>query len=935
MNRFKPSKFKNTTPHVAKKDEWINDVRAGSFSGQGNHIKASSRLVAFNTDQAGGGMLGLSSLKPGSDGQWTVTNISCHSDLVTDMDFSPFDEKLLSTCSTDETVKLWRLCDPEQPQPSEPELTLRPGHGRLELVLFHPTSSGLLAVAANKSPLIWDTSRQDAPLAVLEQHNDQVQSLSWKHDGSLLASSCKDKMLRVFDPRAQLTPVQSAKILQGNKDSRILWVKDDFLLTTGFDMMRNREAKLWDRRSLNSSLSALSLGSANGTLIPLFDDDTGLLLLAGMGDTVVDCYEVSTSDPFLSQVSHCLTDASTRGAAVVPKVALDIMSCEVIRLLQLTDSSIVPISYQVPRKQSGQEFHEELFPDTAGTTAAMSAEEWWQGGNKQVEKVSLNPEKRPQPKIAPAKQTPAKREVPSGGSKEDTARGCSTTSSSPLSTPSSSGGSSAAPSRSPSSTSGLSSGFLPSPSPSQSTKAIHNLMAPTTKFRHIQGAVMHRDTHVTNLRNLNLTTPGESDGFCVNRQRLAVPLSISGGQIAVIERSQPGRLPDTSLPTIQNSVNVVDFSWDPFDTHRLAVAGDDAKIRVWRVPEGGLQEIMTEPEIILQGHTEKIYSIKFHPLASGLLVSSSYDSTVRLWNLDGEKEVKVLTGHQEQVFCMAWSPDGKLLATVCKDGKVRIYDPRKSTTPVQEGPGPEGHRGARVVWVCDGKYLLVSGFDSRSERGLYLYSADSLSSGAIGNVALDVSPSTLIPYYDPDTSLVILTGKGDTKVVIFEVAPEAPYFLECSCFSSQEPHKGLAFLPKTECNVRDVEVAVALMLTRGTIEPVAFKVPRVRKEFFQDDVYPDTAVCWEPALTASAWLSGSNGQHKKISLKPKDMTPVSQAPKEAPSRKFVPASVYLEEKSDEQKKEELLSAMAAKLGNMDDPLPQDSFEGVDEDEWDD
>lgn len=36
-----------------------------------------------------------------------------------------------------------------------------------------------------------------------------------------------------------------------------------------------------------------------------------------------------------------------------------------------------------------------------------------------------------------------------------------------------------------------------------------------------------------------------------------------------------------------------------------------------------------------------------------------------------------------QVFCMAWSPDGKFLATVCKDGKVRIYDPRKSTTPVQ------------------------------------------------------------------------------------------------------------------------------------------------------------------------------------------------------------------------------------------------------------
>ncbi|KAL3053737.1 hypothetical protein OYC64_006124 [Pagothenia borchgrevinki] len=928
MNRFKTSKFKNTTPKIGKKDGWINNIRAGSFSCQGNHIKASSKFVVFNTEQAGGGMLGLSSVKPGSDGQWTVTQLPCHSDLVTDMDFSPFDESLLATCSGDETVKLWSLVDPELQQPSSPELTLRPGQGRIELVLFHPTSSGLLAVGATKSPLIWDTSRPDTPLAVLEQHGDQLQSLSWKRDGSLLASSCKDKMLRVFDPRAQTTAVQSAKSLQNNKDSRILWAKDDFLLTTGFDMMRSREARLWDSRKLSSSVSSVSLGVASGMVIPLYDDDTGLLVLAGTGDSAVDCFEVSTSEPFLSQVSHCLTDMSTRGVAMVPKLALDVLSCEVMQVLQLTDNCIVPISYQVPRKHTGQEFHDDLYPDTVGTTPAMSAEEWWKGGNKQVEKVSLNPDKQPKLKAPPAKQVAAKKELISGGSKEDPARG--STSSSPLSTPSSS-----APSRSPSSTSGLSSGFLPSPSPSQSTKAIQSMLGPTSKFRHIQGAMMHRDTHITNLRGLNLTTPGESDGFCVNSQRMAVPLAISGGQIGIFERSQPGRIPDTALPTIQNSVNVVDLSWDPFNTHRLAVACDDAKIRVWQVPEGGLKETLTEPEVIMQGHTEKIYSIKFHPLASGLLASSSYDLSVRLWNLESGEQVKLLTGHQDQIFAMAWSPDGKLLATVCKDGKVRIYDPRKSTAPVQEGPGPEGHRGARAVWVCEGKYLLVSGFDSRSERVLCLYSADSLSSGAIASTSISVSPSTLIPFYDPDTSVVILTAKGDTRVHIYEVVPEEPYFMECSSFNSPEPHKGLAFLPKKECNVRDVEIAVGLLLNKTTIEPVAFRVPRVKKEFFQDDVYTETAVCWEAALTASAWLSGSNGQHKKISLKPKDMTPVSEAPKEAPVKKYMPSSFYLEEKTDEQKKEELLSAMVAKLGNRDDPLPQESFQGVEDDEWDD
>lgn len=34
--------------------------------------------------------------------------------------------------------------------------------------------------------------------------------------------------------------------------------------------------------------------------------------------------------------------------------------------------------------QAGQDFHADLYPDTAGQTAAMSAEEWWAGENKEV-----------------------------------------------------------------------------------------------------------------------------------------------------------------------------------------------------------------------------------------------------------------------------------------------------------------------------------------------------------------------------------------------------------------------------------------------------------------------------------------------------------------------------------------------------------------------
>lgn len=47
----------------------------------------------------------------------------------------------------------------------------------------------------------------------------------------------------------------------------------------------------------------------------------------------------------------------------------------------------------------------------------------------------------------------------------------------------------------------------------------------------------------------------------------------------------------------------------------------------------------------------------------------------------------------------------------------------------------------------------------------------------------------------------------------------------------------------------------------------------MQKEFFQDDVFPDTAVTWEPVLSAKAWLGGANGQLQLLSLQPPGMTP--------------------------------------------------------------
>lgn len=60
------------------------------------------------------------------------------------------------------------------------------------------------------------------------------------------------------------------------------------------------------------------------------------------------------SPPLVSPtVTQCLLESVLRGAALVPRRALAVMGCEVLRVLQLSDTAILPISYHVPRKVRG------------------------------------------------------------------------------------------------------------------------------------------------------------------------------------------------------------------------------------------------------------------------------------------------------------------------------------------------------------------------------------------------------------------------------------------------------------------------------------------------------------------------------------------------------------------------------------------------------
>ena len=176
-------------------------------------------------------------------------------------------------------------------------------------------------------------------------------------------------------------------------------------------------------------------------------------------------------------------------------------------------------------------------------------------------------------------------------------------------------------------------------------------------------------------------------------------------------------------------------------------------------------------------------------------------------------------GHTDQVYSMAWSGCGRFLATVCRDGKLRIFCPRQSSRPLRE----DGDIVAtRVVWACEGKYLVTTGFSRQSERQIMVWQSKDLS--CVHTETLDVSPAILIPFYDEDSSTLFVSGKGETSIYGYEIAEDAPHMFRLSQHNTSAPTQGLAFIAHT-LNVREAEFARCYQLTNTGITPISWTVP--------------------------------------------------------------------------------------------------------------
>ncbi|MFN0217004.1 MAG: WD40 repeat domain-containing protein, partial [Saprospiraceae bacterium] len=114
----------------------------------------------------------------------------------------------------------------------------------------------------------------------------------------------------------------------------------------------------------------------------------------------------------------------------------------------------------------------------------------------------------------------------------------------------------------------------------------------------------------------------------------------------------------------------------------------------------------------LEGHADGVLSVAFSPDGKKLATGSE-DNTAKIWDLESGKALTTLEGHTFGVLSVAFSPDGKILATGSGDKTAKIWDLEsgKALTTL------ESHTEAvsSVAFSPDGKRLATGSHDKTAK----------------------------------------------------------------------------------------------------------------------------------------------------------------------------------------------------------------------------
>jgi WD40 repeat protein/serine/threonine protein kinase len=161
-----------------------------------------------------------------------------------------------------------------------------------------------------------------------------------------------------------------------------------------------------------------------------------------------------------------------------------------------------------------------------------------------------------------------------------------------------------------------------------------------------------------------------------------------------------GRKRATLPGRIAPGVNTAAFS---ADGRYLAYSTDDFVVHLW--------DVQTSTEACaFRGHSAHVRALAFSPDGKRLASGANYpDNSVHLWSVPAHEETAVLRGHRNEVTWVAFSPDGSRLASASLDHTARLWDVAAGKLRASI----KGHNGIlrKAAFSPDGRRLVTASED--------------------------------------------------------------------------------------------------------------------------------------------------------------------------------------------------------------------------------
>ncbi|EPY25941.1 guanine nucleotide-binding protein subunit beta-2-like 1 protein [Strigomonas culicis] len=198
---------------------------------------------------------------------------------------------------------------------------------------------------------------------------------------------------------------------------------------------------------------------------------------------------------------------------------------------------------------------------------------------------------------------------------------------------------------------------------------------------------------------------------------------------------------------LKHTKDVLAVAFSPED-RQIVSGGRDNVLRVWNV-KGECVHTLEQG-----AHSDWVSSLCFSPSNSTLVVSGSWDNTVKVWDLADSKCIKTLVGHTNYVTSVTVSPDGSLCASGGKDGVARLWDLNTGDSLFELNVEAHINQVAfspNRFWLCVAAASSVRVYDLESKAAIIELEPDTENHSDCLCIAWSADGNTLFSGYSDNT----------------------------------------------------------------------------------------------------------------------------------------------------------------------------------------